>query len=196
MKLVLEGYLPNYPYHLISDEEMCDAFLTYPWYDYRTPEQILAKYEMSDDEKWERFLEGVEPCYFRDNYPYIEYDPIKGVSGSSMDHYRTLVESMVYHFNALKRSLDDSYVLPDWIYSYMLSNVISINSLQLDKHNMFVLLGVDNDFDEYRDDSAQACYLKSKQWLEKTGEIANRPPTMFGEPHVLKCLRLEELEVI
>lgn len=27
IKYVREGYLPNYPYHLISDSEMCDAFI-------------------------------------------------------------------------------------------------------------------------------------------------------------------------
>ena len=27
IKYVREGWLPNWPYHLISDQEMCDAFL-------------------------------------------------------------------------------------------------------------------------------------------------------------------------
>ena len=29
MKYVNEGYLPNWPYHLISDDEMCDAFMRF-----------------------------------------------------------------------------------------------------------------------------------------------------------------------
>ena len=28
IKLVRAGYLPNYPYHLISDKEMCEAFIS------------------------------------------------------------------------------------------------------------------------------------------------------------------------
>ena len=27
IKFIKAGYLPNYPYHMISDSEMCDAFL-------------------------------------------------------------------------------------------------------------------------------------------------------------------------
>ena len=195
MKFVLEGYLPNYPYHLISDEEMCDAFLTYPDYDFRTPDEVLADVTLSDDEIWDRFLNGDEPCYFKDNYPYISYEDIPDVEGSSLDHYRALVTAIADNLKMLKESLDDSYVLPDWIYSYMLGSVISVNSSQLDKHGMFVMMGVDNDFDEYRYDSARACYCVSKQWLERTDRITKRPPTMFGEPHVIKSLRLQELEV-
>ena len=30
IKYAREGYLPDLPYHLISDEEMCDAFINLP----------------------------------------------------------------------------------------------------------------------------------------------------------------------
>lgn len=40
---VYQGYLPDYPYHMISDSEMCDAFL-------------------SEDNQ----------CYFYDNYPLLD----------------------------------------------------------------------------------------------------------------------------
>jgi hypothetical protein len=38
---------------------------------------------------------------------------------------------------------------------------------------------------------ADYCYYTSSEWLKKVPKNqADRPPTMFGEPHVLKSLRL------
>ena len=47
MRYVYEGYLPNIPYHLVADSEMCDAFL---------PEDMTKS------------------CYFCDNYPLLNED--------------------------------------------------------------------------------------------------------------------------
>ena len=197
MKFVKEGYLPNWPYHLIADDEMCDAFLTYPWYDYRTVDEKKSGITLNESDIWKRFIKGTEPCYFRDNYPLY---PEKhcGVGEQLVDekYYRDLVEGIVYHINLLKHSKYDEYKLPDWIYSYMLGSTLGPKSSQLDLHSMFVMLETDNDFDEYLPDCAKKCLEVSTKWLKKNPELDNRPPTMFGEPHVLKSLRLDQLELL
>jgi len=172
IELSRKGYLPDYPPHLISAVEMCDAFLPY-------------EYNESDP------LAGYDACmsatlnYFRDTYPLID--------DSLEDKYKTLVSEIAYHLNLLKTSKNDNYVLPDWIYSYMLGVTLTVSSDQKDLHDLFVMLLTDNLFDEYNLECANACYAESAQWLSKLPESAriHRPPTMFGEPHVLKSLRLK-----
>lgn len=177
IKLVREGYLPNYPYHLISDDEMCEAFLPY-------------NYDVSDP------LSGYEDCmnaeinYFRDQYPLVSED--------LEDEYKTLVSEIAWHLNQLKQSTDDSFELPDWIYSYMIDATLGPSSDPQDLHDMFVMLDTDNLFDEFTPECAKACYAESVQWLKKLQESykVHRPPTMFGEPHVIKSLRLKAANVI
>lgn len=170
------GYLPDYPPHLISDEEMCDAFLPYV-YDEDNPES-----------GYDAFME-VPINFFRDMYPLLD-DSLESA-------YKKLISEIAYHIYQLKNTLDDSYVLPDWVYSYMLGIVISVNSPTKDKHDLFVLLNTDNLYDEFNDSCAEACYYESIEWLKKlpTSQKIHRPPTMFGEPHVIKSLRLKELNV-
>ena len=154
--MIKEGYLPNFPYHLISDSEMCDAFL--------------------NDNK-------SKPSYFYDNYPCLDK--------SLQAEYSELVAAITTHLNRLKACADDEYELPEWVYSYMLGSVISINSSELDKHDLFVLMNMDNVDDEFTADISRCCYNLSKQWLSKIPHEHNksRAPTLFGEPHVIKYLR-------
>ena len=162
LKYSKEGYLPNYPYHLISDTEMCDAFL-------------------NDDKS--------KPSYFYDNYPCLD--------SSLQEDYSKLVSSLKSHIDRLKSSKDAQYQLPDWVYAYMLGSVISVNSPELDRHDMFVLMNMDNNDDKFTADISKYCYTLSKQWLSKLVESKRdgRVPTMFGEPHVVKYLRLMNMEV-
>lgn len=172
---VKEGYLPNWPYHLISDEEMCDAFINY---------------DSESEDGWEQFLSDDNLCYFKYNYPLLD--------ASMESQYKDLVEAIAYHIRQLKDSKDAEYVLPDWIYSYMMGAVIGVNSSQLDKHDMFVSLNADNIDDEYDVKVGEACYARSKEWLGRLPqvELDHRPPTMYGEPHVLKYLRLLDVGTV
>ena len=177
INMIREGYLPNYPYHLISDEEMCDAFLPY-LYDEDDP---LSGYET---------FKSAEFNYFRDYYPLVH--------PQLEDEYKTLVSEIGWHLNQLKLSDRDSYVLPNWIYSYMLGSTLGPKSDVMDLHDMFVLLDTDNLFDEFTFDCARACYDVSVNWLKKlpASQKIHRPPTIFGEPHVLKSLRLQASDVV
>lgn len=167
INLSKEGYLPNLPPHLISDSEMCDAF--------------LPKLGSDDHEN---------PSYFYDNYPCI--------SDSLSAEYEELVSCIDYHINQLRQSTQDMYILPDWVYSYMLGRVVSVNSSIRDKHDLLVLLNLDNIDDNFTEAAALSCLSISREWLRKlpSDRLNHRPPTMFGENHVIKSLRLGISEVI
>jgi len=188
VKYIQEGYTANYPPHLISDKEMIEAFLSYYDYDYRTLDEIEDGVVLTDDQRWERFLEGTEPCFFRDNYPLVDK--------SLNDQYRKLVDEICFHITEFLESLEDQPKLPDWVYSYMLGYVIGPASSQLDKHYLLCLMGVDNTMDDYNLLAAKSCYEDSCYWLSRySANLYHRPPTMFGEPHVIKYLRLNSMEV-
>ena len=161
------GYLSNWPPHLISDVEMVNAFM---------PEDYSVENTA-----------GVS--YFQDNYPLI--------TAELTDVYTQLVTGIQYHLTKLRNAYPDPYILPDWVYSYMLGAVISVNSDKLDIHDLLVLLGVDNIDDIFTAGAALGCYDISKIWLQKLNdsELSHRPPTCFGEPHVIKSLRLSHITV-
>lgn len=161
IKYVQEGYLPNIPYHLISDEEMCDAFMN----------------DSGDEDFW---------TY---KYPLIDEN--------LREPYENLKSAILWHINQLKDSQDPSFAMPDWVYSYMLGEVLSVNSSIYDLHYLLVMLGVDNINDIFTPLAASACYKVSNIWLGKLTEeqLEHRPPTIFGEPHVIKYLRLQQVAV-
>lgn len=163
MQFVRYGYLPNHPYHMISDSEMCDAF--------------LSRSTNADDTN----LSG----YFVDTYPCPSLD--------LKQPYDLLIDNIVLHINRLKSSNSDQYVLPDWIYSYMLGVVVGPNSNLSDIHDLLVLLNLDNVDDIFTSAAANACYEISRKWLQKpSNDDAVRCATMFGEPHVIKSLRVSQ----
>lgn len=161
MQLVKYGYLPNHPYHLISDIEMCDAFMN-----------------------------NTGCSYFYDTYPCVDE--------SLRLEYDALVAAIQYHIGQLKSSSDDTYRLPDWVYSYMLGTVIGPKSDILDIHDMLVLMNLDNLDDIFTLTASKECLRTSTSWLRKLppSKLDHRPPTLFGEPHVLKSLRLQSLNIL
>ena len=60
---------------------------------------------------------------------------------------------------------------------------------------MLVFLNVDNIDDVFTLEACKGCLFISKQWISKldTKLLDHRPPTMFGEPHVLKYIRLNSI---
>ena len=155
-----EGYLPYYPYHMISDEEMIEAFVK------------------SDS------------CFFDDFYPLpseafkLEYDELKQYITLCCDKY-----------------LSEGTTIPDWVYSYMLGKVIGPMSDQKDVHDLFVLLNLDNLYDEFNEGIYSSILSVSRKVIgtysikSRSSEVEYRPATMFGEPHIIKYLRLEQVSV-
>lgn len=156
-----EGYLPYYPYHLLSDSEMLDAFI------------------FNDSN------------FFDDTYPCP--------CDSLLDEYNTLKQYI--QACCTKAKQEDDYCLPDWIYTYMLGEVINFHSSQKDVHDLLVLLNLDNLYDEFDEEIYTSIYKVSKAALgtarvkakAMSENVENfRPCTMFGEPHIVKYLRLEQ----
>ena len=147
---VREGYLPNYPYHLISDSEMISAF-------------------MSEDNSG----------YFYDNYPLLD--------DSLSEPYQNLVSGIRLHLDSYLKGESE---IPEWVYSYMLGSVISINSDPYDIHDLFKLFNLDDIDGIFNSQLSSNCYNISKQWVKRNSSDNTRPATIFGEPHVIKALRL------
>ena len=151
------GYLPDYPYHSISDNELMDAFIN-----------------------------TAGDSYFYDNYP-CEFEEFR-------DKYDTLVSAIKLHVDRFKEN--NSYVIPDWVYSYMIPGAtIGPASDLRDRHDLFVLLNMDNQDDLFTIDIYSAIYDISNSWVSKLPSSETRPATIFGEPHIIKSLRVSQIEV-
>lgn len=157
---VRTGYISkNYPPHLISDAEMIYSFLP--------PE---------NEDEYDIYL-------FKDYYPKLP-----GLSSELQEVYDTLKISIKSHLKKFLASNDDKRKLPDWVYSYMLGVPLSVMSDKQDIHDYLVMIDNDNIDDLYQADTAEISYYISKRYLAKypDSELDDRPPTIFGEPHVLR----------
>lgn len=166
------GYLPDYPPHLISDEEMFDVFL---------PFKTVQNAHNEINEK--------ELCVFKDFYPNI--------LGEMDEKYNELIDNIAYHINIVKTKNRDDLKLPDWIYTYMLGEALSpTTSTYNDLQSVYDLLNIKMESDSYNEYIYKACYNVSEYWLSRypVGALNHRPPTMFIEPHVLKALRLAKAD--
>lgn len=177
------GYLPGYPYHLISDEEMFNAFIN-----------------LTDEETNNEY-------FFEDNYPNpfaeqdLYYNKLDGngniISQTSLSgEYGKL---KAYIIKIIKTYLEyqgtevaDNYKIPNWVYTYMLGEVVYTNSEYLDIYDTLTLLHSNNTDNKFTNQACALCYATSLKYIS-TLTSGLRPPTVFGEPHVIKQLRLEAL---
>ena len=182
------GYLPGYPYHMISDREMFDAFID------------LSVDEYGDEDK---IPSGV--YFFEDNYPnpfiennltYKQLDK-EGEVTTEADlslEYKKLRKYIVKVINAYltyhNTELAASYTIPNWVYTYMLGEVVYNNSEYQDIYDTLALLGDNNIDNKFTSKSCALCYATSYKYISKK-TVGNRPLSVFGEPHVIKQLRLE-----
>ena len=151
------GYLPGYPFYLISDAEMFEAFL-----------------------KEDGFFNEFYPC--PDESMQVEYDNLRA--------------GIVQHVSSY---LIDGTEIPDWVYSYMIMSTITYQSPEEDIAYLFDMSSVDPESPvaEFNKDIAEECLDISRKWiLKQPSKYRDRPPTMFGEPHVVKSLRLEQANIL
>ena len=182
IKLVKYGYLKNYPPHLLSDEEMIEGFYKYfeDFYykpmkrEYENPAHvdpypIISTYADNQDDVMIEYLD-------------ILYDYIKSSCTSALE---------------LAQVQGEDVTVDDWIYSYMLGSVVGPKSDSKDIHDLLVLMNVDNIDDIFTRIASETCYKISKKWIAKTylGSINKRPPSVFGELHVIKSLRLDQVSI-
>jgi hypothetical protein len=188
----------NYPYHLISDEEMFNAFI-----DLGTGfESILIDPDV-------RFFDINYPNPFaKDDYIYQRTNT-KGeiISEVSLnDVYNALKDNIKYYIldylkysgtsDALKVDVKTGKLvhrIPDWVYTYMLGEVVYQNSEYLDIQDTLDLLGCYNIDNIFTREACAMCYKVSSDYistLSTSDIIKQRQPTIFGEPHVIKSLRM------
>lgn len=182
IKLVKYGYVKNYPPHLLSDEEMIQGFYKYFEDFYYKP--MKKEYENPTP---------VDP------YPMMSArsnnDPGEMIAclDTLYAYIKTSCESAIQTANVQ----GEDVTVDDWIYSYMLGSVIGPKSDVRDIHDLLVLLNVDNIDDIFTSIASETCYKTSKKWIAKTylGSSNRRPPSVFGELHVIKSLRLDQASV-
>lgn len=151
------GYLSSYPYYLVSDNEMFDAFLK-------------------------------QDGFFADFYPCPD--------DSLQDAYDALLAAITSHIEAYK---SDGTTIPDWVYSYMLMRPVTFQSDEADISYICDMGGITSNglLAEFTPEVAKLCYDVSVRWLQKQpNKYGDRPPTMFGETHVTKSLRLLEANIL
>ena len=180
MKYVNLGYIKkNYPYHLISDEEMFNAFIDLG------DEDFNANTTMIDPNV--RFFDDYYPNPFaEDDYIYERKNSngevIERISLS--ETYSTLKE---YILACIKDYLDSKASLPNWVYTYMLGEVIYQQSDYLDIQDLLVMLDCFNIDNEYTREACIKSFIVSLRYVAT--DTDDRPPTIFGEPHIIKMLR-------
>ena len=144
-------------------------------------------YLISDSEMFNAFLK--EEGFFNDYYPCPSDDLLEA--------YNALRDYIVDTINQYQSGEIDS--LPNWIYSYMLGSSIAYQSDELDLYYLNDMLGIDTSkgLPEFTETTAKGCFKVSTAWLQKQPtRINRRPPTMFGEPHVIKSLRLDQANIL
>lgn len=203
IKYIREGYLSDLPYHLISDNEMYDAFLTYDRDSDTYDGYFTVIYPAPEDDilraRYDTLIQAIyrHLCIARGlaNHSLLEYGSEAPIDIT--DSY--LVSSgMIEPINVDKPVSKSNYVflgLPNWIYTYMLGNTISENADDdMDYQDLLTTFKTNSNNDLLYD-----CYTVSVGWIQKLpdslityGKDRLRPPTIFGEPHVIKAIRLEE----
>lgn len=180
INLVRYGYLANYPPHLLSDEEMVEGF-----------------YKYFEDTYYKPMKKEIENPSHVDSYSLM----------TSQDNTKEMISHLDYLYNYIKLCCTsalkthnyqgEDFIVDDWIYSYMLGSVVGPNSDTRDKHDLLVLLNVDNIDDIFTKLASESCYKISKKWISKTslGSEHKRPPSLFGELHVIKSLRLDQASI-
>lgn len=163
-----EGYLPDIPYHLISTEELLDAFEVFFQRVYALPA-------------------GFESLQ-------ATYDKLYNAIHEIITHWKALQSSQnnadVFTVDGITYTIDRDHI-PDWIMSFMLRRVVCPSSDVLDRHDLLALLEMPNTYDEFNLAAATKCAQISERWVSKLPIDQRRPATIFGEPHVIKSLRLQ-----
>lgn len=171
IKYINEGYLLNYPYRMISDKEMFEAF-------------------MREDEG---YFESCYPCVNEDLQE--QYDELKQFIFDVIKLYQDYTADVSERVkNAFP---EEGFEIPDWIYSYMLGTTVSVQSPEQSIQDLYDLLNLEDEYPEFNAELSNECYKISEAWIRKLpAKYIDRPATMFGEPHVFKSLRLQSVNVL
>lgn len=188
IKYVKLGYIrKNYPYHLISDEEMFNAFIDLGNTDFNDKTTLI--------DKRTRFFNDYYPNPFNKDDVYIKTDSAgretKIILSDEYDKLKTCIISTINDYLQYCGTAEGAkHLIPAWIYTYMLGEVVYQKADYLDIQDTLALLGCSNLDNIFTKDACIACYRVSMQYISSSVTDV-RPFTVFGEPHVIKQLRLE-----
>lgn len=187
-----EGYLPNYPPHLISDEEMFQAFL-YTEYSYFADNYRLENKSLTYEYntlinalKFHicRYMSSISS--WKTDIPNWVYQYMLGsVIGQNSD-----IRDIHYFLVGLNcDNMDDVITEESQSACYQLS-VKYINKLNRSEK----YFNLDTDLKDFTDTEKDAIHKEMQKYDIKidTNEIFIRPPSMFGEQNLIKILRLRE----
>lgn len=189
IKYVDLGYLTkNYPYHLISDEEMFNAFIDLG------NEEFNRKTTIIDPDV--RFFDRYYPNPFSEDDYYDKWnsDGERIMHVNLYDEYNKLKNYIVSSINDYLKYYgtpeESKHLVPNWVYTYMMGEVVYQESDYLDIQDTLALLNCSNTDNEFTKNACIACYVTSMNYISAL-TTGIRPPTVFGEPHVIKNLRME-----
>ena len=192
IKYVQLGYIKkNYPYHLISDEEMFNAFINLGNENFNNKTTIIdPTVRFFDDYYPNPFVEG-------DYYIKIKTNPdgtqteIRISLPEEYNNLKSYIISKINDYLTYYGTAEESeHQVPDWVYTYMLGEVVYKNSEYLDIQDTLALLDCSNIDNEFTKEACVACYATSVNYVASLA-TGIRPPTVFGEPHVIKKLRMD-----
>ena len=199
MKYVNLGYIKkNYPYHLISDEEMFNAFIDLGDEDFNTHTTIINPSVRFFDDYYPNPFAEEDYIYEKKNSDgeVIERISMSGVYTDLKNYIKNIIIAYLHYQNDTPYDAE----LPDWVYTYMLGEVVYQQSEYLDIQDTLTLLGCFNIDNEFTQTACVKCYVISANYVSmlpqqysitKNATVSRRCPTVFGEPHVIKSLRLE-----
>ena len=171
---------------MISDKEMFDAFIDLSVDEYENESKIPSGVYFFEDTYPDPFL-------VTDVYKKLDKDGNVVQEINLRGEYKNLRRYIVKVINLYLKyhntELASNYIIPDWIYTYMLGEVVYNNSDYLDIYDTLALLGDNNIENEFTNKSCALCYATSLKYIS-TLITGIRPPAVFGEPHVIKQLRL------
>lgn len=142
-------------------------------------------YLISDAEMFDAFLK--EDGFFATYYPCPD-DSLQAA-------YDDLLAAIRRH---IAQFLDHQEQIPNWVYSYMIMRPVTYESPEEEIDYICEMANIDKPdiIAVFTLQVAQTCYEVSKQWLAKMPSSNRRPPTMFGETHVTKSLRLMQANIL
>lgn len=197
INLIREGYLPNYPYHLISTEEMCDGFYWYLSTHY--PQPKTAHSSDSITTAWETLCTAivfyVQIMKYDSKYPIPNWvysymlGAVIGPKSNALDIHDLILPLGV-------DNLDDEFTVKQETACYEVSKSWILQTKQNTTHKI-----TEDDIVNYhlptsetpQDDMVKKYLSTLTFYTGKTIQL--RPATIFGEPHIIKSVRLSQLSI-
>ena len=206
IKYVTDGYLPNYPPHLISDEEMCEAFLT------GTYRYFYDNYKIIGDN--DELLSGYQALINAFRYHIARFlAPYKGWKSDLPDWSYSYMLGEVVTQKSIQQdkhemlvginldNLDDEITEDIQIRCFEISKTwvksIPKEEKLIKLESAILQYQKSLESKQYKTDEEIAGIIKDirkslKRWkveVDSFGYVDFRPPSMFGEPYLMKLIR-------